>query len=149
MHFLSSRWDGPLIAINCAALPETHEQNEQIADGHPSMLVIEEEKGQLVHKYPWRTEPKSPLHFDEEITYTGEVMPEGSSDSYDWAHPLSSIIGGLLDAGMRLDFLHEHETLPWAYVSLLEPDPDEPRLFRLPDSMPRLPLSFSLGATKH
>ncbi len=119
-----------------------------LADGHPSMLVMEEEKGQLVHKYPWRTDPKSPLQFDEEITYTGEAMPEESSDSYDWAHPLSAIIGGLLKAGMRLDFLHEHETLPWAYVSLLEPDPDEPRLFRLPEFMPQLPLSFSLGATK-
>ncbi len=75
-------------------------------------------------------------------------MPTEGSDSYDWAHPLSSIIGGLLDAGMRLEFLHEHETLPWAYVTLLEPDADEPRLFRLPDSLPQLPLSFSLGATK-
>ena len=119
-----------------------------LADGHPSMLVMEEEDGQFVHKYPWRTDPASPLHFDEEITYTGEAMPKDGSDSYDWAHPLSSIIGGLLDAGMQLDFLHEHETLPWAYVTLLKPDADEPRMFRLPDSMPKLPLSFSLGATK-
>ena len=120
-----------------------------IADGHPTMLVMEEEDGHLVHKYPWKTEPKSPLHFDEEITYTGEPMPQEASDSYDWAHPLSSIIGGLLDAGLRLDFLHEHDTVAWPYVNLMVPDGDEPRMYRLPDTLPPLPLSFSLGATKH
>ena len=31
---------------------------------------------------------------------------------------LPAIIGGLLTAGLRLDFLHEHETVPWAYLSL-------------------------------
>lgn len=119
-----------------------------LADGHPSLLVMEERNGQLVLSYPWRTEPKSPLRFDEEITYTGEPMPEEASASYDWAHPLSSIIGALLEAGLRLDFLHEHETLPWAYVSLLKKDPDEPRLYRLPKTCPAMPLSFSVGATK-
>jgi len=119
-----------------------------LADGHPSMLMMEEENGALVHRYPWRTDPNAPLLFAEEITYTGDALPEEGSQSYDWAHPLSSIIGGLLDVGMRLDFLHEHETLPWAYVSLLQKDPDKPRLYRLPDPMPQLPLSFSIGATK-
>jgi SAM-dependent methyltransferase len=119
-----------------------------LADGHPAMLVMEEEEGRLVHAYPWRTKPNAPLHFDEEITYTGDPMPLEDSDSYDWAHPLSSIIGGLLDYGLRLDFLHEHETVAWPYASLMVPDPDEPRMFRLPENLPQLPLSFSLGATK-
>ncbi|NKB46064.1 MAG: methyltransferase domain-containing protein [Alphaproteobacteria bacterium] len=119
-----------------------------LADGHPAMLIMEEEEGRLVHKYPWRTNPDAPLRFDEEITYTGEAMPKDGSASYDWAHPLSSIIGGLLDNGLRLDFLHEHETVAWQYVNLMVPDPDEPRMFRLPKSLPQLPLSFSLGATK-
>ncbi|MFL2770150.1 MAG: class I SAM-dependent methyltransferase [Rhodospirillaceae bacterium] len=120
-----------------------------LLDGHPSMLVMEEENGQLVHKYPWRTDPKSPMHFDEEITYTGEAMPEEASGSYDWAHPLSAIIVSLLNEGLRLDFLHEHEKVSWRYVNLMVPDKDEPRMYRLPDNLPTLPLSFSLGATKH
>lgn len=118
-----------------------------LADGHPSMLQMEEERGRLVHQYPWRTDPKAPLRFDEEITYTGDVMPKDSSVSYDWAHPLSSIIGGLIDNGMALDFLHEHETVSWQYASLMVPDPEEPRMYRLPKTLPQMPLSFSLGAT--
>lgn len=119
-----------------------------LADGHPTMLQMEEEKGRLVPQYPWRTDPNSPLRFNEEISYTGDAMPEDSSVSYDWAHPLSSIIGGLLDEGMSLDFLHEHETVSWQFATFMEPDPDEPRMFRLPDHLPQMPLSFSLGATK-
>lgn len=119
-----------------------------LADGHPAMLVMEEQEGQLVHKYSWRTDPGAPLHFDEEITYTGDPMPPAGSDSFDWAHPLSSIIGGLLHAGLRLDFLHEHETVAWPYVALMVPDPGEPRMFRLPERLPKMPLSFLLGATK-
>lgn len=119
-----------------------------MADGHPTMLLMEEEEGRLVHHYPWRTDPKSPLKFDEEITYTGEAMPKDSSISYDWIHPLSSIIGGLQDNGMTLDFLHEHETVSWRYASFMVPDDDEPRLYRLPKHLPQMPLSFSLGATK-
>lgn len=119
-----------------------------LADGHPSMLLMEEEEGRLVHQYPWRTDPKSPLRFDEEITYTGDAMPEDSSVSYDWAHPLSAIIGGLQGNGMTLDFLHEHDTVSWQYASLMVPDADEPRMYRLPRDLPPMPLSFSLGMTK-
>lgn len=119
-----------------------------LADGHPTMLLMEEEEGHLIHKYPWRTKPDAPLLFDEEITYTGEALPEEGSASYDWAHPLSAIIGGLLTHGMQLDFLHEHETVAWPYATLMVPDPDEPRMFRLPETLPQLPLSFSIGATK-
>ena len=119
------------------------------ADGHPTMLLMEEDGGKLVHQYPWHTGVDSPMHFEEEITYTGEPLPPESSASYDWAHPLSSIIGGLLEAGMTLDFLHEHETVAWRYAELMIADPHEPRMFRLPPNLPQLPLSVSLGATKH
>lgn len=118
------------------------------ADGHPGLFVFEEEDDRLVHTYPWRTEPGDPLLFEEDVTYTGDKTPLKHKECYDWVHPLSSVIGGLIDAGLSIDFLHEHETIPWAYVTFLEPDPDEPRLFRMPADQPQLPLSFSLGASK-
>lgn len=119
-----------------------------MADGHPAMLLMEEEDGRLVHQYPWRTDPNSPLRFDEEITYTGAPMPQSSSVSYDWIHPLSSIIESLLSNGLALNFLHEHETVTWPYASLMVPDEEEPRMYRLPAHLPQMPLSFSLSATK-
>jgi hypothetical protein len=59
---------------------------------------------------------------------------------------LSDIIGGLLEAGLHLDFLHEHERLPWRYFPMMEEAEDWG--YRLPDGHPRLPLSFSLRASK-
>lgn len=119
-----------------------------LADGHPAMLILEEEGEDLVHRYPWRTAPDGPLRFDEEIDYTGAPLPKDASASYDWAHPLSSIIGGLLRAGLTLDFFHEHDVVAWQYAKVMEPVPDMPRMFRMPQCRPSMPLSFSLQASK-
>jgi hypothetical protein len=51
-----------------------------------------------------------------------------------------------LDVGLHLDFLHEHERLPWRYFPMMVKAEDWG--FRLPDEHPRLPLSFSLRASK-
>ena len=59
---------------------------------------------------------------------------------------MSDIIGGLLEAGLHLDFLHEHERLPWRNFPMMEEA--ENWGYRLPDGQPPLPLSFSLRASK-
>ena len=117
-----------------------------LAEGHPSTLSLEEVEGRLVASTPWRTKPETPFVYDEPTTYTGDSRPLAHSRSYEWCHPLSDIIGGLLENGLRLDFLHEHETLPWRFFRMMVPAGD--RLYRLPDGHPRLPLAFSLRATK-
>ena len=63
-----------------------------------------------------------------------------------WIHPISEVVGALLDAGMSLTMLKEHEVLPWRGLPLLVPDSD--RLWRVPDGHPRFPLSYSLRARK-
>ena len=51
-----------------------------------------------------------------------------------------------MEAGLQLEFLHEHETLPSRYLPMMVPDGE--RLYRLPAGQPSLPLSFSLRASK-
>ena len=52
----------------------------------------------------------------------------------------------LADAGLRLDFLHEFDSVPWKLDFLVE---DHDGRFRLPDGPNgSLPLCFSLKATK-
>ena len=117
-----------------------------LAEGHPSLSSLEEVDGRLIASRPWRTEPVAPFVCDDPITYTGDPAPIAHPRSFEWCHPLSDIIGGLLEAGLRLDFLHEHETLPWRYFPMMVPAGE--RLYRLPDGHPKLPLSFSLRASK-
>ena len=59
--------------------------------------------------------------YDDPTTYTGDSTPLAQTRSYEWWPPLSDIIGGLLESGLRLDFLHEHETLPWRHFPMMVP----------------------------
>lgn len=116
-----------------------------LAEGHPSTLSLDEIDGRLVALRSWRTPPSAPFSSDEATTYTGDLMPLAHTRSYEWCHPLGDIIGGLLEAGLRLDFLHEHERLPWRFFSMMVEAEDWG--YRLPDGHPALPLSFSLRAS--
>jgi SAM-dependent methyltransferase len=117
-----------------------------LAEGHPSTLSLDEVYLRLVALRPWRTPVTAPLVYDDATTYTGDPTPLTHTRSYEWSHPLSDIIGGLLEAVLHLDFMHEHETLPWRHFPMMEPA--ETGLYRLPDGHPPLPLSFSLRASK-
>jgi len=117
-----------------------------LAEGHPSTLSLDEVDGRLVALRPWRTAVTAPFVCDDTTTFTGDPTPLTHTRSYEWCHPLSDIIGGLLEAGLHLDFLHEHEGLPWRYFPMMVEADDWG--YRLPDGHPPMPLSFSLRASK-
>ena len=117
-----------------------------LAEGHPSTLSLNEVDGRLVALGPWRTPMTAPFVYDDATTYTGDPTPLTHTRSYEWCHPLSDIIGGLLEAGLQLDFLHEHARLPWCYFPMMVKAEDWG--YRLPDGHPPLPLSFSLRTSK-
>ena len=65
---------------------------------------------------------------------------------YEWIHPLSDIVNALIAAGLSIDFLNEHDIVVWkAFPFLVETGEDQ---FCLPDGQVKIPLSFSIGATK-
>lgn len=117
-----------------------------LADAHPTALGFEQAGDSLVLTHPWTTPSDRPLVFDGPETYTGDATPLAHPRTYEWAHPLSAIIGGLLDAGLQLDFLHEHEEVPWQIYPLAVPIGRG--MYRLPDSVPAMPLAFSLKARR-
>ena len=116
------------------------------ADAHPNMLVLEERDGQLVHEYAMDTPAAQPLVFDEPQTYTGDPTPLVASRTYQWIHSLSRLVNALIGAGLTLEFLHEHPTLPWPLFPMFVRGLDG--MHRLPDSVPSCPLSVSLRARK-
>ncbi|MGE0119930.1 MAG: class I SAM-dependent methyltransferase [Dongiaceae bacterium] len=117
-----------------------------LADNHPFALLLEQQDGRLCAHYPWRSAPHDPLVFDDATTYTGDDTALAHRTAYEWNHPLSDILCGLIDHGLRLDVLHEHERLPWRMFPMMVEAEDG--LFRLPDGGPRFPLAFSLKASK-
>jgi SAM-dependent methyltransferase len=117
-----------------------------LAESHPSALVLDEKDGQIEPSYAWRTPSAVPIIEEETTSYTGDSIAPEAAKTYNWIHPLSDIIGSLLDAGLRLDFLHEHELLPYRLFPSMVPAGHG--MFRLPEGAVPIPLSFSLAATK-
>jgi SAM-dependent methyltransferase len=114
-------------------------------DSHPSAQVLDERDGRIEPTYAWRTPPDRPDFSTETASYTGDTHAEPTS-MYNWNHPLSDIVGGLLDAGLVLQRFREHETLPYRLFPSMVPAGD--RIFRLADGAIPLPLAFSLRMTK-
>ncbi|MCX5494603.1 methyltransferase domain-containing protein [Kaistia dalseonensis] len=116
------------------------------ADSNPSVMQHEEIEGSIRARYDWRSARESPQRFDSKTTYTGDQTPLVTDVTYEWMRGLSDVIGALLEAGMRLDWLREHETLPFKLYPMMV-DAGE-RMFRLPPGVPRMPLALSLQATR-
>jgi SAM-dependent methyltransferase len=115
------------------------------ADSHPSAQVLDERDGRLEPTYPWRTALETPDVFEESQSYTGDTHDKPVT-LYNWIHPVSDILGGLIEAGLNLEFLHEHEVLPYRlYPHMISIGNG---LFRLPDGAVPIPLSLSLRMRK-
>ncbi|MBI3711288.1 MAG: class I SAM-dependent methyltransferase [Proteobacteria bacterium] len=117
-----------------------------LADMHPAARLFEERDRRLVLSYDWQTPPERPLAFDDATTYNGDPTPLAATRTYEWQHPLSSIVDAVLGAGLRLTMLNEHEVLPWHAFPMMVPVGDG--IFGLPPGHPRMPLAFSLKAVK-
>jgi SAM-dependent methyltransferase len=115
-----------------------------LADCHPVMARLEWVEDRLTFHYPADT--SNGLRFDEPATYAGDGTTLRNATTYEWVHSLGRIVSSLASEGLRLDFLHEHDTLPWPAVEIMEPAPG--RMFRLPDGVLGPPVSFSLRASK-
>ena len=72
--------------------------------------------------------------------------------TYEWTWTLGQVINALLMAGLSIEFVHEHDRVPFKMLSMLELDEDDPdeagHWYRMPRDRPRIPLSFSIRAHK-
>ena len=116
------------------------------ADAHPGFSMLEQVAGKLAPTYDFQTPVDRPLEFNDATTYTGDPTVLTHQSMREWIHPLSAILGALIDAGLTITMFREHEFLPWQAVPMLVPAPDGQ--WRLPDGHPRIPLSFSVRAKK-
>ncbi len=117
-----------------------------LVEQHPSVSTLKEIDGGLHPYYSWRTSPDHPVLTEATTTYSGDQTKLAHRYQHEWEHPLSDIIGALMAAGLRLDYFNEHELLPWQRFSMMISA--GPGLFRMPDWHARMPLSFSLRASK-
>src|SRR3954447_21667973 len=118
-----------------------------LAEAHPAAYVLDDAKrtadGMLGFFAPYFSD--DPVMLTEERDYIDPEAVYKHPTSHTWIHPLGDIVTGLIEAGMRLDWLHEHDAMPWRMFEILVKDADG--LYRWPDKS-WLPLAFSLTATR-
>lgn len=113
-----------------------------LAESHPYAVAFERREGRFVERFPYGAGVE--VRSDEPGDYQDRDAVRQHTATVEYAHGLGEIVTAVLDAGLRLDFLHEHGALPWKPWDDLVLGDD--RLYRLPDST--LPLSFSLRASR-
>ena len=86
-----------------------------------------------------------PLVFDTEGSYADRSADVKQAKEFGWQHSIGEIVTAAVDAGLRVEFLHEYPFLEWPADFAEERDG---RWYIRGELDGRLPLSFSLKATK-
>jgi SAM-dependent methyltransferase len=119
-----------------------------LREGHPMLWTLEDEQpgGLLVAEYPY-FEREEPMVFDEPGTYVETEVAFTHNLTQEWNHGLGEIVTALMDAGMELTMLVEHDSVPWEALPgrMTQIELGE---WRLSDRPWRLPHSYTLQAIK-
>jgi len=115
-----------------------------INDGHPFSHVFTDSKEstELEVYYSYFHNPE-PMKFKFEGDYAD---PDAvvKNPSYEWNHSMGDIINSLIQAGLRIEFLHEFPVLFFKWFPFMKQRPDG--MWHLEGD--KIPLTFSLKATK-
>ena len=117
-----------------------------IREGHPILWSMNETLPGLTLAFPYFEQP-APLEWDDDSTYVEVSAPLQSTRTYEWNRGLGEIVTALLDRGLRLDALVEHDSVPWEALPgrmTLRPDGE----YALTEQPSVMPLSYTIRASK-
>jgi SAM-dependent methyltransferase len=123
-----------------------------IVEAHPVLLCFDDRSAEpdLRLLYPYFQGPE-PIREEHPGCYSA---PEAAITSVEhvWLHRLSSIIGSLTRAGLRVESFEEYPFLGWKFFPWMQEGADGwwrlPDDARIPTGAGSLPLMFSLKATR-
>ena len=119
-----------------------------IRDGHPVLNSLDDERSDdlLVVEHPY-FETADGVRLEAEFSYVEHDGTLAATSTVEFNHGMGEIVTAVLEAGMELTGLVEHDTLPWPQFARLmgHVAPNEYRLRERPD---RVPMSFTLQARK-
>jgi len=118
-----------------------------LREGHPILWAMDERLADEPHlRFPY-FEHADPLEWDDDSSYVETDRPLTATKTYEWNHGLGEIVTALLDAGLALTALVEHDSVPWEALpgQMLERPDGEHALDARAGVMP---LSYTLQAVK-
>lgn len=112
-------------------------------DGHPLAFALADDDLRLEYSY---FEQPEPLVLNYEATYADGEARLANTQTYEWNHSLGEIVTALLDAGLRITALTEHDWTVFPRFAWLVETTDG--RWATPPDRPRVPLSFTLQAAR-
>jgi SAM-dependent methyltransferase len=112
-----------------------------LVEGHPFAQILDEAQGTNVALDYFDEQPRV---YDNRYTYTdGPALTHIRSVQFQ--HGLGQVVTALADAGLRIEFLTEHDFDCFQRFQSLEFDGGQ---YRTPAGHPRIPMMFSLRANR-
>ncbi|MFE4308163.1 class I SAM-dependent methyltransferase [Streptomyces sp. NPDC056891] len=114
-----------------------------VAEFHPLTDSLDDETGsRIVNDYfvrdPWvETNPGTYAELDAATVHNRSV---------EWVHPVGEVVTALARAGLRIEFLHEHDASLYPRYGALQRHEDG--YYRFPADRPRIPMMYSIKATR-
>jgi SAM-dependent methyltransferase len=118
-----------------------------LAEVHPAAFVFDDRTATGDERPGWYAPylAREPLHENNPLDYADPDARIMNSQTVEFLHPLSDVVSALIDAGLRITWFHEHDSITWAmFRCLVQRGSNE---YAWPDR-PWLPLSFSLRAER-
>jgi hypothetical protein len=89
------------------------------------------------------------LRWDEPGTYADPAAVTQHNVTYEWTHRLGEVVTALIEAGLRIEFLHEFELCAFQRLPSMVPVEFDGRTWwRLPEAPERMPMMYSLRAMR-
>ena len=115
-----------------------------VVDSHPVLQAFDDERTDGTMRLRYDYFARDALEFEEEGSYADPSAPV--TKTIERIHTISDILGGLIDAGLTVEHFHEYDRVAWqAMPHMVE---DQAGWWRLPPGQPRIPLMFSVVATR-
>ena len=114
-----------------------------LVDVHPFAQIFDDAIGAVV-TYDYFDD--SPQVNDWPWSYTGRSTPLAHQRNVQFQHTVGEIVTAIAGAGLRMEFLHEHDFDEFQRFESLQRQTDGS--YRLPPGRPRIPMLLSLRASR-
>jgi SAM-dependent methyltransferase len=119
-----------------------------LRDGHPVLWALDYERSDdlLTLAFPY-FEQTAPMVWQDEGTYVPTDVVFTHNTTHEWNHGIGEIVSAVLDAGLTVTGLVEHQSVPWEALPgrMTEVGDGE---WQLTDRPERLPHTYTLQAER-
>ncbi|WP_329110586.1 class I SAM-dependent methyltransferase [[Kitasatospora] papulosa] len=114
-----------------------------LAEFHPFTDCLDDETGSTV-TYDYFS--REAWVDDSPGTYADLDAVTFHNRSVEWQHPVGEVVSALAAAGLRIEFLHEHDASLFPRYQVLKRGGDG--YYRFPSDRPRIPMMYSIKASR-